>query len=392
MRARLLLALSLALNIVMLSIIYRDAQAPLPPDDPFAIIRRTNVVTVQSPHNSVVVRRQFFNWNEIESDDYPTFVANLRRIGCPELTIRDIIVADVNQMFAQRRTQEILPADTQWWKSEPDMDQTEVALKKQAELELERTNLLTKLLGPGWNIDFAQPSQPGTVALNGPVLGKLSPETKFAIQQLAAASARRQQDYVNAQRAAGKPLDPVEMAKIRADHRQELSKILAPDQLEEYLLRYSANAESLRTQLKGFNPTPEEFRAIFRARDSIDNNIQLHYSGADATSAKGREELEKMRDDAVASALGPDRAALYRATNDPLFREAQFLAEQSGATPEKVIPLYQVQIEGARERARINSDANLTASQRADAIRAVQVAEEAARRKILGLPAEGTTQ
>jgi hypothetical protein len=298
----------------------------------------------------------------------------------------------VNQMFAQRRAQEILPADTQWWKSEPDMDATEAALKKQAELDTQRTNLLTKLLGPGWNIDIAQPSQPGTVALNGPVLGKLSPETKYSVQQLAAASARKTQEYVSAQRAAGKPIDPVELGKIRADHRQELAKVLTPEQLEEYLLRYSANAESLRTQLRGFNPTPDEFRAVFRARDAIDNNILLHYSGTDPTSVRAREELEKMRDDAVASALGPDRAALYRATNDPLFREAQFLAEQSGATPEKVIPLYQIQVEGERERARINSDLNLSASQRADAIRAVQVAEEAARRKILGLPAEGTTQ
>ena len=30
---------------------------------------------------NVVVRRQFFTWSEVESDDYPTYVINLRDIG-----------------------------------------------------------------------------------------------------------------------------------------------------------------------------------------------------------------------------------------------------------------------------------------------------------------------
>src|SRR6266850_7173947 len=51
---------------------------------------------------NVVVRRQFFSWRELESSDYSTYIANLRDIGCPEQTIRDIIVADVNQLYAQK--------------------------------------------------------------------------------------------------------------------------------------------------------------------------------------------------------------------------------------------------------------------------------------------------
>jgi hypothetical protein len=101
--------------------------------------------------------------------------------------------------------------------------------------------------------------------------------------------------------------------------------------------------------------------------------------------------LERTRDAAVEQALGPDRAALYRATNDPLFREAQSLAEQSGAAPETVLPLYQIQIEGARERARITADTTLTATERASAIRAVTEQEETARRRILGLAANDET-
>jgi len=44
-----------------------------------------------------------FHWSQIESADYHTYIANLRGIGCPEQTIRDIITADVESLYAARR-------------------------------------------------------------------------------------------------------------------------------------------------------------------------------------------------------------------------------------------------------------------------------------------------
>src|SRR5690349_16842132 len=41
-----------------------------------------------------------FLWSEIESPDYRRYIANLRSISCPEQTIRDIIVADVHNLYA----------------------------------------------------------------------------------------------------------------------------------------------------------------------------------------------------------------------------------------------------------------------------------------------------
>ena len=38
-----------------------------------------------------------FRWGQLESTDYPTYVANLRAIGCPKQTIRDIVTADVDE-------------------------------------------------------------------------------------------------------------------------------------------------------------------------------------------------------------------------------------------------------------------------------------------------------
>jgi len=47
-----------------------------------------------------------FHWSNLEATDFPTYIANLRSIGCPEPTIRDIITADVEaSIYASRREQ-----------------------------------------------------------------------------------------------------------------------------------------------------------------------------------------------------------------------------------------------------------------------------------------------
>jgi hypothetical protein len=59
--------------------------------------------TELSSANSSNTATRTFNWSELESEDYRTYITNLRRIGCPEQTIRDIITADVAGLYAPRR-------------------------------------------------------------------------------------------------------------------------------------------------------------------------------------------------------------------------------------------------------------------------------------------------
>ena len=40
-----------------------------------------------------------FDWSQIESSDFPTYISNLRRISCPEETIRDVVIADLNKLY-----------------------------------------------------------------------------------------------------------------------------------------------------------------------------------------------------------------------------------------------------------------------------------------------------
>ena len=324
--------------------------------------------TIQTTTN-FVARRQLFSWREVESADYPTYIANLRQIGCPEQTIRDIIIAEVNELYSRRRATELLTAEQQWWRSEPDTNVVRAAAEKSRELEDERHALLTRLLGPNWETgDLAsipRPSRPGVV-LDGAVLGTLPADTKQAIQNVSVRSQDRMQAYLDAQRRAGKEPDPVDLAKLRQQTRDELARLLSPPELEEFLLRYSQDANDLRAglgQLRFFDATPDEFRAVFRATDALDQRIQLLADAKDESSVEARKALENQRENAIKVALGPERYEEYRMLQDPAYRDAAAAAQEAG-TPEAVQTLYAIKLASLAEQNRIRGDTNLTAEQK----------------------------
>src|SRR5436190_6050472 len=165
---------------------------------------------------NVVVRRQNFTWDEIESADFPSYIAKLRAIGCPEATIRDIIVADVNQLFARRRATEVITAEQKWWRSEPDPEVTQMASEKLQALEAERRTLLSTLLGPDWESSYyPYPARPDSSPLDGPILGMLPPQTKHAVRDIESREAERRQAYLDSLQKEGKQPDPAELARMR---------------------------------------------------------------------------------------------------------------------------------------------------------------------------------
>src|SRR6266540_412681 len=85
---------SIALNLILLGFtVYLCVREP----------GRPTTATVESPRSS-------FHWSQIEASDYPTYIANLRAIGCPEETIRDIVTADVASLFQESTADFLRPS------------------------------------------------------------------------------------------------------------------------------------------------------------------------------------------------------------------------------------------------------------------------------------------
>jgi hypothetical protein len=61
--------------------------------------------TADIPKAELGQTRERFHWSQLESTDYRTYVVNLRSIGCPEQTIRDIIATDLHTVYAPQLAQ-----------------------------------------------------------------------------------------------------------------------------------------------------------------------------------------------------------------------------------------------------------------------------------------------
>ncbi len=270
----------------------------------------------RAPQMSAIAKppatHRLFTWRDLESQDYVAYIVRLRAAGCPETTVRQIIVSDVQERMDTKRREAALAADGAWWQADALFALSPAFPDSSQSLEQERTALLGKHLGTHaaeW--ESAGAFRPGGVLLAGRVLGSLTPEKHNAVQDIVAASALRQQDYRAARANDGEPANPVELACQREQMRGELARILAPLELEEFLLRYSHNAQSLRLELRGLDPTPDEFRNIFAALDSVDTRLQLDYGDTAALSVKQLQEYERQRDRAIQGVLAPKRYAIY---------------------------------------------------------------------------------
>ena len=319
-----------------------------------------------------------FGWQDVESDAYRTYIESLRAVGCPDDKIRTIVVADVNELFDKRRLQEAVRHDMQWWRPEAqNIAVVNVLQERGRALEEQRATLIAKLLGE----EVATQEKSDTllwssVQLTGPVLGALAPDVHNEVQDICARSMERHQNYFWTRVNDGQPMNQVEMAKLREQTRSDLRKILNDDQVEEFVLRYSHNASRLREELRGFEPTPDEFRKVFRAIDPLEHQMQMEYGGLEAMSEKQRERFEGQRNEAIREALTPERYQAFLLTKDPLYRQALMVALQYGAPPKAVLPLYKMTKLNESKRQEIINDATLTQQQKTEALNAVNLEQQ----------------
>src|SRR5450432_1529367 len=99
MRTKPILAASIFLNLALLGtagyLLSRKTEAP-------AAAAPVSVANLSSEAPRAPAAAPF-RWSQLEAEDYSTYIANLRAIGCPEQTIRDIIAADVASLYETKR-------------------------------------------------------------------------------------------------------------------------------------------------------------------------------------------------------------------------------------------------------------------------------------------------
>lgn len=363
MRLTGILAISVLLNLMLAAailVLYRHSALQLPYLESARSISTSAAENAETVRTNVVLRRIQFHWSQLESLDYETYIENLREIGCPEETIRDIIVADVNALFRHRRREFLRSQDPQWWRTYPDAEYVARQQEFLRESESRRVQLLNDLLGPGWQINESLAVEEPT--FTGPVLGAMSEEAQARVLEAYRNAKQEREDYLRSVAAAGKPADPVRLGEIRLHLRKQLESMMTASQLEEFLLRYSETADRLREDLAGFELSPEEFRELFRRRDQLE--MQRPYQAAGGERVESETNLESQFQAIYQSTLSPDRYTALQRYQDPEFRDILDITDALGVSPEAAVSIHQVQVAAAQEAEAIRNDPDRTDDER----------------------------
>ena len=200
-------------------------------------------------------------WGTIESLDPARFIANLQAIGCPEQTIRDILVSRVSRGFhAQLEAAHDAEAREQpWWRGRnynPELSLLNSALRR------ERNDLLEQLFGEPANRLISQ----FLAWPRGPAIGRefLAEDKRKPLREIEERYGRLISESTT---YPGDPIDEEEratLAGLNQQKRAEIEALLTPRELEELDMRESPIARYVLSQLPEAQ-SEADFRLMFQA-------------------------------------------------------------------------------------------------------------------------------
>lgn len=334
----------------------------------------------------IIIKTNAFRWDQLESTNYRQYIANLRAVGCPEITVRDIIMTDVMRLYAQRRGQYYQNGrEFKFWETnekrklkEPQIEERE---KELAEIDKELPAVLRELLGINYereiNKYFVDTDE------DNRRLSFLSDDKRSQVLAL--------RDKFEGERelvtyGLNGPLSPGDIDKLKQiDQEQEeaLSGLLSQDEKDEYELSMSSTAEQLRQQLIGFNPTEAEFREIYQRQKALDDEYAYEDTNdPTVVAAKAADEDNMMND--IKSQMSPDRAAALDHTKDPDYQNLTVLAEQYDLPAGTSQTIEQMRQTAEDEKQQLLADKSIPPEQVQAALQAIQAETEKAARRALG--------
>jgi hypothetical protein len=307
------------------------------------------------------------SWRQIESEDYHKYIANLRAFGCPEQTIRDIVLADINKLYADRENPlKTKPKATPENPAGETPEQKLERLRQLRTVQQEKRWAIKELLGIDLPLDLL-PSSGARDYHSFEVAFKYLPAEKRDAVQMLQENYWQQSDTLKAKYdKARTPEYAKEERQLKDSLRQELAKVLTPQELEDYDLRTSTIAKQMSSNLSTyFRPTEDEFRQLYRARR--DYEAALEQLSASATTAiqpgapvdpkalaqqraaekqavqQARTTAQNQMNEQLKSSLGADRYADYQRSQDRAYDLLARLGTRYSLPQETVLEAYNLQ-------------------------------------------------
>lgn len=307
-----------------------------------------------------------FSWSQLESEDYKAYIARLRRIGCPEQTIRDIIIADLDNLLAPRlqaiygwrkdlqywHPEEEELANNQdrrdWWRQEKEIERE----KREVIRELVQTDLIRERLNQKGYKDYYERR-----------LSFLPEDKRSQVRGLLEKYDEEEQKVRSREWDEDEPLNPQEQSQLKQlqeERRANVASLLSPAEQDQFELWMSKTANTVRHAVYGMEATEEEFLTIYRARKTFDQD----WSEADPAlmdeATRGQWEQAKARlDDDVRTQLGEQRFQDFKRGEDDDFHHLNAAVTRYKLPREIAVEVYEYKRVVTDMRAKVQADPSI---------------------------------
>jgi hypothetical protein len=365
---RTIIVASLGLNAVLLgALAFVSVRQPAPSKSPAGTAPPEPVQNAprrERPHpkSTAIANLASFHWSQLETSDYHQYMANLRGVGCPEETIRDLIIAEVDKMFAPRFAALAGESQTfQHWRRRSKASES-LATQLRA-LHDERKALLRELLGiddgpyAKWaNADVARLQEEGKYSF-------LSAEKQAQVRAI-------MEKYQKQMEGARNPPDGFSLSgsdeakRLREQRQQELAQVLSPEELKEMSLRDSNAADSVRSRFGNLDITEDEYRKLYDLRKAYEDNVGAVADNSDPEKMRQRSEARRQLDEAYRNVFGEERWNDLQKEQDPTWRGLTQIAQQNNLSQSVIDQAYQYQRQTGEQVMRAIEDRSLSREQR----------------------------
>ncbi|MSU36050.1 MAG: hypothetical protein EXS36_13295 [Pedosphaera sp.] len=293
--------------------------------------------------------RIHFDWSLVETNDFKRYILNLRRIQCPEPTIRDIVTADINKLFAPREEplkQSLLPV------GKGVGQQVLTALQRQdyerrkrlREVEREKAALVKELLGIELPLPALKTWHSRSYERYEAALDSLPPAKREQVREIQEGYWLASDELRDRHNSVRTPEYVEDYKKLNQQRQEMTGRVLEGRELEDYEIRRSTVAARLGKELAGFQPTEEEFRSLYKMHREVEESYggTLLANQVEKFDAASNTEKEKELQESVRQELGPERYAAYQKFRDPKWQLVEKIDQRFQLGPEKMEETYEI--------------------------------------------------
>lgn len=354
-----------------------------------------------------------FSWAQLVSTDFKVYRDRLRSIGCPEETVRDIIIAEIDELFRPRRAEIVAGVQKRYWemaaKGKKAFEEVEAALEKVGE---EHQALIQEVLGK--DAEDEELDRERQTRSWERRYAWLPAEKRTSLVDLELEFQKRTQAiWEEVGKRANPETLPQDQEKINA-LEEELAaarkRLMSPEELLEFRLRNSTGRSWAR--IPGFEATETEWRAVAQLKLEYEEALQKTFpnpskmNGAFALryglpapngpeeAARGdlRRLMEAELNSAMKSALGAERFAEYQLAANSDYQQTKRIIDRYELPESLAKQAYELQRTAAAHAEAVGADPSLSDEARLSALAAIRQETERALATTLGSKVFSTYQ